>query len=54
MAVAVLAAPPAAAAQGAVDEQYRDPFAGQGDGGSDTAEPAPTDDAAPSTPPSKP
>lgn len=51
MAVAVLAAPPAAAAQGAVDEQYRDPFAGQGDGGSDTAEPAPTDDAAPSTPP---
>jgi len=27
---AALAAPPAAMAQGAADEQYRDPFAGQG------------------------
>jgi len=48
---ALLAAPPAAGAQGAVDEQYRDPFAGQGDGGSDTGEPAPPGDDAPSTAP---
>ena len=46
---AALAAPSAAAAQGAVDEQYRDPFAGQDDGGSDTAQPAPGADDAPST-----
>lgn len=48
---AVLAAPAAAGAQGAGDEQYRDPFAGQGDGGSDTGEPAPGGDDAPSSAP---
>ena len=48
---ALLAAPPAAGAQGAVDEQYRDPFAGQGDGGSDTAEPAPAENDAPAAAP---
>lgn len=41
---AVLAAPAGAWAQGAVDEEYRESFPGQGDGGSDTNQPAPTDD----------
>jgi hypothetical protein len=53
---AALAAPSAAAAQGSVDEQYRDPFAGQGDGGSQSTEPAQSDapaqseESAPSVP----
>jgi len=49
--VAVLATPATAAGQGAVDEQYRDPFAGRDNGDSQTAEPAPTEDTAPSTAP---
>jgi hypothetical protein len=51
VAAAALAAPSAAAGQGAVDEQYRDPFAGQG-GGSQNTDPAQSDDTAPSAPPS--
>ena len=49
---AALAAPSTAAGQGAVNEQYRDPFAGQGDGGSQNTQPAESDDTAPSVAPS--
>jgi hypothetical protein len=48
---AALAVPSAAAGQGAVNEQYRDPFAGQGAGGSQNTEPAQSEDTAPSAPP---
>ncbi|HYH58120.1 MAG TPA: LPXTG cell wall anchor domain-containing protein [Thermoleophilaceae bacterium] len=48
---ALLAAAPAAIAQGAADEQYRDPFAGQNDGDTPSEqpaeEPAPTGGEAP-------
>ena len=50
---AFLLAPATTWAQGAVDEQYRDPFAGQDDRGSeqqDTSPPAPDDGTAPSSP----
>ena len=52
VAAAVLAAPAGAWAQGAVNEQYRDPFAGQGEEGSQAQQPASEGDTTSSPAPS--